>query len=407
MTMDRSRESNPLEHMPLEEVRLEEIDHTGPPAASVTAAHEKEPYLPPVLIEEEEPLGGKRFTLLAHHRSFWKVLAKGHLSVRALVVRSSVHIGLALDSIDNCIEEAMLFQALLRNGLVDNRSRLSEMLGYSRARITQILNLLKLPEDMRERLLLTDEISEFQLRPLVRVTDRAEQEEMFRSLLESKLTGRQMALFAETRREERDDSSPGPEEAGEGTPDIEELMSREPGEGEDREQTGAVGSRRETSAETPETGRRGDGAGRGRRSVGDTAALRALLRELEGVDESEWEMYARERGAAEEEVIFLRGVARLRLGLYSEAMEQLEIAVEQRSDLALGYFFLGKCCNLTGRLVPAEGHLRAAIDLIPDDADFLAELAMVLEKLKRHTEASSLYRRAGQIRRSWMEERQR
>ncbi len=73
------------------------------------------------------------------------------------------------------------------------------MLGYSRARITQLLNLLKLPPEIRRKVLITDDISEFQLRQLLKVLDdEPKLMHGFRSLLEKKLSGRQMALFANT-----------------------------------------------------------------------------------------------------------------------------------------------------------------------------------------------------------------
>ena len=162
--MEKKRESGEvLEHMLLEEVKLEQIAFMDPPDEWDMELHQKEPYVPPILIEERdsEITDGAnesvKYSLLAHHRSFWRILAKSPLSIRVLVVRSNVHIPLAHESIVNCTEEALLFDGLLRNGLCENRSHLSELLGYSRARITQILNLLKLPYGMRRKLLLTDE----------------------------------------------------------------------------------------------------------------------------------------------------------------------------------------------------------------------------------------------------------
>lgn len=385
--MEKKRESGEvLEHMLLEEIKLEEIDFMNPPDEWDLEFHQKEPYVPPILIEErdleitDEVNASVRYTLLAHHRSFWRMLAKSPLSIRAFVVRSSVHIPPAHESIVNCTEEALLFDGLLRNGLCENRSRLSELLGYSRARITQILNLLKLPSRMRRKLLLTDEISEFQLRPLVRIIDSKKQMTMFSHLIGSKLTGRQMALFIDGKKEEKKDTGPG----------IEELMS------EDHSSEGSAVHKQEIKPESDSQDKNNPGI--------LTVHIRELIHRVSSMRMSEWEASAREAGASDTDIMLLQGVFMLRSGLYERAVDLLEIVVENNPDYAQAYFYLGRCGNLTGDLVSAENYLRTALELVPDDPDYLVEFAIVLEKLKRNTEASTFYKRSGLLRKRFSED---
>ncbi len=385
--MEKKRESGEvLEHMLLEEIKLEQIGFMDPPDEWDLEFHQKEPYVPPILIEEQdfeetdEENASMRYTLLAHHRSFWRMLAKRPLSIKALVVLSNVHIPLAHESIINCTEEALLFDGLLRNGLCENRSRLSELLGYSRARITQILNLIKLPSEMRRKLLLTDEISEFQLRPLVRIIDSKKQMTMFSHLIGSKLTGRQMALFVDGKKKEKKETSP----------DLEELMS---------ENNVSNGSEVHTQEDKPKS----DSQDKVSPSI-RTAQIRELLRKVGSMREDEREASAREAGATEIDIMLLRGVSMLRRGLYERAIDLLEIVVENNPDYAPAYFYLGRCGNLTGDLTSAENYLRIALELVPDDPDYLVEFAIVLEKLKRNTEASTFYKRSGLLRKRFSED---
>ena len=381
--MEKKREPGKiLEHMLLEEVKMEYIDFIEPPNEWNSELHQKEPHIPPVLIEEksgmsdEEEKESKEYCLLAHHRSFWRTHMKGQFTVRALVVRSSVHISLAHESIRNCTEEALLFDALLRNGLCENRSRLSELLGYSRARITQILNLLKLPAEMRQKLLLTDNISEFQLRPIVRITDKRAQRNMFDHLLKGKLTGRQMALFADEKdRYDEDDSKL--------VADIEDLMTVEiqPDESEKTRRE----DYEESIDEAPSS------------SVVQPTYTAQLMKLLKPRD-IDWEKELEKSGVSRIDLEFLTGIFKLRNGLYSEAVDILEGVIEANPDYTPAYFYIGKCKNLLGDPMAAENALRSALELLPEEPDYLVELAIVLEKLKRDTEASSLYRKAGSIR---------
>ena len=355
--MDRE---SPVEHKALEEVRLDGVSATEPPEEWDPEECVEEPMKPPVLLEEEDEL-----TLIAHHRTFWKAMGEGKSTIRSLVVRSDVHIGLAHESLENCMEEALFFDGLLRKGLVEKRSRLAEMLGYSRARITQILNLLKLPLEIRRKVLLTDEISEFQLRPLVRMKEARKQTNMFEKLLEEKLTGRQMARAAG-------------EQAGEQSPDISALMES------DVEGKAPVEEHHEVNPDSP-------------KAVSDS--FLRLLEALGTVRGEAWQERAVAMEADDEDMELLRSVSALRSGLYPQASRGLEDFVSHYPEHPAAYYYLGRCRNLQGRLEEAESYLRNAVDLVPDNADYLVELAIVLEKQGREAEASSFYHRSSALRR--------
>ncbi|MCD4776679.1 MAG: tetratricopeptide repeat protein [Candidatus Aegiribacteria sp.] len=381
--MEKKRESGEiLEHMLLEEVKIEDIEFIEPPDEWNPELHQKESYVPPVLIEEkpknDEVEGegeSKKYCLLAHHRCFWKAYAKGQFTMKVLVVHSNVHISLAHDSIKNCSEEALLFDGLLRNGLCENRSRLSELLGYSRARITQILNLLKLPIEMRQKLLLTDDISEFQLRPIVRVEDGKVQKEMFSHLIKGKVTGRQMALFTGDKQKKDDKKT---------LTDIEDLMAEDIQSDESEEiayedNNDFIDEEASSDIIQPIY----------------VSELMQLLR-LRSVN---WEKEAEKKNISRIDMEFLGGIFKLRNGLYKEAVDILEGVVEANPDYAPAYFYIGKCFNLMGNPDSAENALRTALEMIPEEPDYLVELAIVLEKQKRDTEASTFYKKAGLLRR--------
>ncbi len=380
--MDKKRESGEiLEHMLLEEVKMENINFIKPPDEWDPELHQKEPYVPAVLIEEKRGSDTKKeeslkYSLLAHHRSLWKAHAKGQFTIRALVVRSNVHISLAHESIQNCTEEALLFDGLLRNGLCENRSRLSELLGYSRARITQILNLLKLPAEMRQKLLLTDEISEFQLRPIVRIVEKKAQQNMFNHLIKGKLTGRQMALYADEKEKKEGDNNKS-------ITDIEDIM--------------AVDTNLDESEKSPQRDYE-ESIDEAPSSIVIHPTYTARLIQLLIPIHIGWEKELEEKGVSRIDMVFLTGIYKLRNGLYEEAVDILDGVLEENPDYAPAYFYIGKCKNLLGDPTAAENVLRSALELLPEEPDYLVELAIVLEKLKRDTEASSLYRKAGLIR---------
>ncbi len=380
--MNNSGETQkPARHTPLEEVRVSDIRYIDNPPGWDSELLEYETS-PPVLIEvktDDESHNELDYTLIAHHRSFWRMIEKGQHTIKVFVVRSDVHINLAHDSISNCIEEANLFSELLRNDLVDNRSRLSELLGYSRARITQMLNLLKLPDEMRRKLLLTDDISEFQLRSLVRITDTKQQKAMFDHLLEEKSTGRQMALFAksgdtptvwkDTRKEtettdEQDASF------------LERVASKTSGMSEESKKVSVPS--------------RGDIVKRVQR-------IRELLLSMGILRADNWEQKVDDLNVPKEDVPLIHAISLLRSGIYDEAFHILEVIVNDKPDNPHAFYYLGKCSNLQDKLQQAERYFRAALELIGNDTDYMVELAIVLEKLGRHTEAATFYRTAGTL----------
>jgi hypothetical protein len=80
---------------------------------------------------------------------------------------------------------AIEFQELLNKKLVDNRSQLAKRYDMSRARVTQLLNLLELAPEIQEHLLLLEdkksvrEFSERRLRSLLRLKCPLAQEKRF------------------------------------------------------------------------------------------------------------------------------------------------------------------------------------------------------------------------------------
>ncbi len=411
------------EHIPLEEVKIEEIDSLDPPEGWSPESPGVEPVPPPILIEEEG-----RFSLLINHDSFWRARAAGMLSIRAMVVRNPIHIPIAHKSVKNSLEEALLFDGLLRMSIVPNRSRLAELLNFSRARITQVLNVLKLPLQIRRELLITENISEFHLRPLIKMDDEKRQLASFRKLIADGLTGRQMALFAAS----------GEEPVEEAQTDLERIMSEpvlvtpEPPSGEaprkpvsametppEDEEVAAPASAPEADpaagehaakktqgqqekTRQPRSAQRADS---GKEDTPPSTAERALFMRAKGLldilgtlRDKGWEEKAARNGATREELVFLEGVSLLRRGLYERAAETLINASHLSRDNAAVFFFLGRSYNLMEKLSNAEEYLRMACEHVPDDPDILSELAIVLEKQKRYTEASSFYRRASALR---------
>jgi tetratricopeptide (TPR) repeat protein len=390
------------EHLPLEEIRIEQIMCLDPPEEWSAGEEGAEPPLPPVLVEDNG-----LFMLLVHHRTVWQSKAAGKIAVRALVVRSSVHIPLAHRTVRNCLEEALLFDGLLGTGIVPNRSRLAEMLGYSRARITQVLNILKLPVSIRQRLLLADHVSEFQLRPLIKIDDEKRQLSAFRRLMADKLTGRQMALFAAS--EEMQEARPAGQTAG-----LEEMMAEPAGaeecapqeaSEEGREQVEPVHEKVEIAQTRAHQPRAVAAPAEAQPAVATAerqmySRLGQLLDSLGTLREHDWQETALRLGATPDEMAFLDGVSFLRRGMYVRASDILTRCVAARPGNAQACFYLGRCRNLMENAPEAEENLRRACELIPDDPDFLSELAIVLEKQRRHSEASGFYRKAGVLRKS-------
>ncbi len=83
---------------------------------------------------------------------------------------------------------ALAFQRMLEEGEVNNRSDLAKRVALTRARVTQILNLLKLPARILEELQAIHEpaqiafYTERRLRPIARIQRTKEQIDAFRNL---------------------------------------------------------------------------------------------------------------------------------------------------------------------------------------------------------------------------------
>ena len=89
---------------------------------------------------------------------------------------------LAVDSL------AIRFDGLVRDGLVTNQAELARLGHVSRARVTQIMNLLHLAPDIQEELLFLSRIErgkepilERHLRPIAAVPDWRKQRRMWRN----------------------------------------------------------------------------------------------------------------------------------------------------------------------------------------------------------------------------------
>jgi tetratricopeptide (TPR) repeat protein len=382
--MDRDND-RALEHLPLEEVKLSDILVIPAPATWAFSQENEGPKPPPVLVEQDRGL-----VLVGNHRTFWRAAAMNRSTIRCLVVRSAVQVGPAHESISNAAEEPLLFQGLLRAGIIENRSRLADMLGFSRARVTQVLNLLKLPDELRQEVLADDSITEYQLRPLIRLEGAERQIAMFRELMSRKLTGRQMALFAET--------STAPLAATPTDAPVQQAVST-------REELEAVFSdipQPPKKEEKPPVKVPKEVTAPRFTAVDDTPAgnILQLLSGLGTLREPGWKAAAAEAGADQLDIRFLEGVSLLRRGLFTAAMDTLSEVIRRSPDYSAAWFFMGKCANLTGALNDAEDYLRSAVERDPNQPDFHMELAVVLEKQKRDTEALTLFRKANALRKA-------
>ncbi len=388
------------EHLPLEEVMLADIDGIEAPLNWSRDPEDDSPEVPPVVIEEN-----RGFSLVGNHRTVWHLKKSGKSMVKCLIVRSIVHVKPAHSLISNCTEEAMLFEALLRRDIVPNRSRLADMLGYSRARITQLLNQLKLPKNIRQRVLITDDVSEFKLRPLLKFLDDDARLQMgFKKLMEGKLSGRQMAVFANSDLFETATETP------ESTKTPLEITLDDPVNSIAELEGVFAGD--ELMEESTELTKEDEGISSksiieeeentlSERTVKQPRVdMAEVLRDIGNIRENDWKMKSIVRTLSPLEMIFLDGVSKMRTGLYSEALDLLGEVVSEDSDHHLAWFYLGRCCNLTGSLQEAEEYLRNAVSRHPDNPDYLVELAIVLEKLKRHTEAEAFYRKSAILRKA-------
>ncbi|MCK5841209.1 MAG: tetratricopeptide repeat protein [Candidatus Sabulitectum sp.] len=395
--MDREKEIM-ADHLPLEEVMIADIDGIEAPQNWVRSSEDDSLEVPPVVIEENHG-----FSLVGNHRTVWHLKISGKSMVKCLIVRSVVHIKPAHLLVSNCVEEAMLFEALLRREIIPNRSRLADMLGYSRARITQLLNQLKLPLNIRQRVLLTDDVSEFKLRPLLKLLDEEPKlQAAFRKLMEGKLSGRQMAILASSdiiddyEKTEKQMPVDIPQNSNVNSlTELDEVFAGDDvfhAKNETSEDIHTAIEREEKeldSSATPDSNEK--------RAEVD---LSRVLKELGNIRDSGWKSRAAEFMLSPMETRFVEGVSKLRTGLYTEAIAILEEAVSNNSDHHLAWFYLGRCANLTGSLQDAEEYLRNAVSRCSDNPDYLVELAIVLEKLKRHSEAEAFYRKSAIIRKA-------
>lgn len=383
--MDKERELI-ANQLPLEELMISDIDGIKPPENWSKTVDEEDHENPPVVIEEN-----RGFSLVGNHRTFWHHVIDGRTMVKCLVVRGLVHVRPAHTLINNCTEEALLFEGLLRQEIIPNRSKLAEELGYSRARITQLLNLLKLPEDIRQKILITDEISEFQLRQLLPyVDDEDKLHSGFIALLEKKLSGRQMASYAKS-----DKPVVFPVTKGAVKEDKHILLDKTEGSlaelenvfsGEEELPVNSKNKTKDSEIEIKEI------------PPVKRQNMKKILLEIGNLRDESWRIAITEYLLSPLELLFVEGVAKLRTGLYSQAMDTLSEVVTADSNHDLAWFYLGRCSNLTGSLQEAEEYLRNAISRDPVNPDYLVELAIVLEKLKRHSEAEVFYRKSSKIR---------
>ncbi len=395
--MDREKEIM-ADHLPLEEVMIADIDGIEAPQNWFRSSEDDSPEVPPVVIEENHG-----FSLVGNHRTVWHLKISGKSMVKCLIVRSVVHIKPAHLLVSNCVEEAMLFEALLRREIIPNRSRLADMLGYSRARITQLLNQLKLPLNIRQRVLLTDEVSEFKLRPLLKLLDEEPKlQAAFRKLMEGKLSGRQMAVLASS--DIIDDYEKTEKQMPVDVPQNSKVDSLTELEGVFAGDD-VVHAKNEPSADIHtdielEEKKLGSSATSDSAEKRTEVDLSRVLKELGNIRDSGWKSRAAEFMLSPMETRFIEGVSKLRTGLYTEAISIFEEAVSNNSNHHLAWFYLGRCANLTGSLQDAEEYLRNAVSRCSDDPDYLVELAIVLEKLKRHSEAEAFYRKSAIIRKA-------
>ena len=381
--MDKEKELV-ANQLPLEELMISDIDGIMAPENWSRTPGEEEKERPPVVVEEN-----RGFSLVGNHRTFWHHITDGRTMVKCLVVRGIVHVRPAHSLINNCTEEALLFEGLLRREIIPNRSKLAEELGYSRARITQLLNLLKLPEDIRQKILITDEISEFQLRQLLPYVDDDDKLHAgFIALLEKKLSGRQMASYAKSDKPEnfidtksviKEDRHISLDKPTGSMAELENVFS-----GEENIETEK--DKRTVTVKVDEV------------APPVRQNMKKILLDIGNLRDESWRIAIAEYLLPPLELLFVEGVAKLRSGLYSQAMDTLSEVVSSDSNHHLAWFYLGRCSNLTGSLQEAEEYLRNSISHDTDNPDYLVELAIVLEKLKRHSEAEVFYRKSSKIR---------
>jgi hypothetical protein len=90
----------------------------------------------------------------------------------------------------NPIRTALQYKGLLKSGHIETQAELASFLGVSRAKVTQMLNLLKLDGEIIEMVSGLDEederlrrVTERRLRELTQIEDEEEQMERFREMV--------------------------------------------------------------------------------------------------------------------------------------------------------------------------------------------------------------------------------
>ena len=93
----------------------------------------------------------------------------------------------------NPIKRALYYQSLLDGGKVDSKAELAKHLGVVRSRVSTVLNLLNLDEEIQDFLLELDDgderlkvLNERRLRPIALMKDREVQKERFWKLIGGK-----------------------------------------------------------------------------------------------------------------------------------------------------------------------------------------------------------------------------
>lgn len=97
----------------------------------------------------------------------------------------------AVPRVSRLMALAVKFDHLIQNGVVFDQAELAEIGHVTRARVTQIMNLLLLAPDIQEEILYLprmkkgkDRVTEREIRPLIRELEWERQREMWRELIQ-------------------------------------------------------------------------------------------------------------------------------------------------------------------------------------------------------------------------------
>jgi len=86
------------------------------------------------------------------------------------------------------LRKALEWQALLESGQVHNQAEIARREGITRARVTQVMSLLRLPPEIQQHILTMPDavrrpaITERALRPITQLEDLADQKAKFQEL---------------------------------------------------------------------------------------------------------------------------------------------------------------------------------------------------------------------------------